>query len=409
MPSLMNYKKMLGSYTDGQVRKCASDQIMEWTWNEDIESKIGYFYDYYLDDEPLKYKDLNPQNSKTKIPIDVKFIVDSHNSTAKDQVAYKIQFKPSFKWNENQSFSFYQERFIEKYDAEAPIGMFVDLPDEKGKYRKWLVTAEADWLDNQFPTWYVLPCDFVFCWVYDNKLYRQCGVSRSQNSYNAGTWSSRGGAIQTTIPENQRICLLSMNEMTSTIFYDQRIVISSPIQTPVVWKCTKVDNTNPKGINTLTFSQDRWNEHTDAFEYYSKDGIKDFSNKFEPNKKVLGIYANYYVSAIEPTEQTNKDEKPSIYGNITYNALPQLKVGGSYKKFTIQFYDNNGEIPIIDGIWKFEINNKDVSDLVTTNIDLNTIKVKFLGNDSYIGTVMNIKYITYDSIETSVDVEIVGL
>lgn len=183
MPSFDLYKKLNGGFrTDGEVRKFQSDMIMESTWNEDIESKIAYFYDHNLDDQPLEYKNLKSSKSKTKIPIDIKFIVNSHNSDSKDQVSYKIQFKPSFNWELFKKLSFYKDRFVEKYDAEFPIGLWCDIPNEKGIYRKWLVTSEADWLDNQFPTWYVLPCDHLFQWVKDDIKYQMVGVSRSQNS-----------------------------------------------------------------------------------------------------------------------------------------------------------------------------------------------------------------------------------
>lgn len=183
MPSFNTYKKMNGGFrTDGEVRKYNADCIIEASWDESIESKIAYIYDHYLDDEPLKYRNLNSAKSKTKIPVEVKFIVNSHNSDSKDQVSYKIQFKPSFRWEELKSLRFYKERFEDKLNAEYPVGLFADIPDEKGNYRKWLITQEADWLDNQFPTWYMLPVDFTLQWVANGIKYQHSAVTRSQNS-----------------------------------------------------------------------------------------------------------------------------------------------------------------------------------------------------------------------------------
>jgi len=51
----------------------------------------------------------------------------------------------------------------------------VDIPDEKGVYRKWLVTERANWLGLQFPTWYILPVDYILQWVYqgnDGRRYK---------------------------------------------------------------------------------------------------------------------------------------------------------------------------------------------------------------------------------------------
>ena len=140
MPPFNIYKKHLGSFTDGGARKNESDLIMEATWNEDIQSKVAYFYDHYLDDEPLGFLNLHPEISKTKIPIEVKFMTNSHNSDSKDQVSYKIMFKPSFQWENVRMLDFYQKRFVEKLQSEFPIGLWVDLPDEKGKYRHLLYT-----------------------------------------------------------------------------------------------------------------------------------------------------------------------------------------------------------------------------------------------------------------------------
>lgn len=215
--------------------------------------------------------------------------------------------------------------------------------------------------------------------------------------------------MQTTIPENQRICLLPMNDISSTIFYDQRFAISSPIKTPISWIVSKVDNTNPKGINTLTFAQNRWNEHTDAFEYEHQDGMEDFSNIYNPKRKIIGMYADYYLSNIKPIEP--EIETPNkIYGKITYNASPELKVGGSYKKFTIRFYDADEEITLLPGNWLFTLNGNDCSNLITTIQQDNLIKIKFVGGNEYIGSVINIAYITDDNkITTSISAEIVGL
>ena len=42
MPSLSTYRNVLGSFTNGQIRKKQSDMIMEHTWWEDIQSRVAY-------------------------------------------------------------------------------------------------------------------------------------------------------------------------------------------------------------------------------------------------------------------------------------------------------------------------------------------------------------------------------
>lgn len=183
MPTFQDFKNMHSTNIQGRARKKESDIIMDVTFDNDIQYTVGYFYDYYHDDEPLKYKNLNPEESETKIPIEMKYITHSHNSESKDQVGYHIQFKTT----QVNPIDYYEEKFVKKWDAEFPVGLYCDIPDEKGIYRKWLVTERADWLGLEFPTWYILPVDYVFQWIYkDSKglthKYQMCGVQRSQNS-----------------------------------------------------------------------------------------------------------------------------------------------------------------------------------------------------------------------------------
>lgn len=187
--SFNDYGKILGYNSQGRAHKGNSDMIMDATFKRDIQYQVGYFYDYFHDDEPLIYKDLHPENNPDKIPIDIKFIVHQHNTENKDQVGYHIQFMTSQK----NPIDYYDDVFVKKWDAEFPCGLYCDLPDEKGVYRKWLVTERADWLGLQFPTWYVLPVDYLYQWVYRDvkgnaHKYQMCGVQRSQSSYNSGVW-----------------------------------------------------------------------------------------------------------------------------------------------------------------------------------------------------------------------------
>lgn len=182
------YGKILGAKTLGRARKYQSDVIMDATFDGDIQYMVGYFYDYYHDDEKLIYKNLHSDQSQDKTPIEVKFIVHSHNTENKDQVGYFIQFKTTQK----NPITYYDD-YVNKWDCEFPVGLYVDLPDEKNVYRKWLITERADWLGLQFPTWYILPVDYLYQWVYQDingtrYKYQMCGVQRSQSSYNSGVW-----------------------------------------------------------------------------------------------------------------------------------------------------------------------------------------------------------------------------
>ena len=136
MPSFREAKRIYGSnLTIGQQLKQMSDMAMEETWDNNIQSKVCYIYDYYHDNQPDK-KDHMTYERTTKTRIDAKFIVKSYQSIDKDQVDYYIQFKPSqpVEFTKNDQLYYYEQDFRRKYGAEFPTGLYCDIPDEKGVY-----------------------------------------------------------------------------------------------------------------------------------------------------------------------------------------------------------------------------------------------------------------------------------
>lgn len=197
--------------------------------------------------------------------------------------------------------------------------------------------------------------------------------------------------------ENQRKAILPMNSISATIFYNQRFLISAPIPEPLAWRLTKVEDISPKGVRRLTFAADTYNQHTD---YVEKD----------ESGNVIGMYADYYLSNIEPTSVENPDESSSITSSITCSGKQQLKIGGSAKALSVTFYDENGEI--IDyqsGEWNYMIDDVDALDLLTiTEVSDGKIKVKFDGDDSYINKILHVTFTSGD-ISSSLDLEILPL
>ena len=180
MPTLDSYRRILGIHgtSAGQARKSYSDMIMENTWDGDMQSKKCYIYDFYHDDEPEKNYKLSPSHSRSKTQIDAKYIVNSYNSDGKDQVSYHIQFRPS----QECPLDYFYDEYERKYGNEFPIGLYIDIPDQKNVYRRWLIIENANTYDPQFITWSILPCDLRYNWIYKEKKYRMWGVSRSQSS-----------------------------------------------------------------------------------------------------------------------------------------------------------------------------------------------------------------------------------
>ena len=112
MPSFEEMQKMYQavgmSGTVGENLKNISDDLMDLTWDNDIQAKKCYIYDFYHDDQPDKNQNMTYDNT-TKTPIDAKFIINSYQSIDKDQVPYYLQFRPSQKYSfsENDDLYYY--------------------------------------------------------------------------------------------------------------------------------------------------------------------------------------------------------------------------------------------------------------------------------------------------------------
>ena len=179
MPSFDLYKKINDApTTNGQVRKNMSDQVMDITWWEDIASRAAYLYDFYHDDEPTVLRDLHPDESYEKVPIDIKFVHHTSQTYDKDAVTFHIQLRPFQECN----VEYYDEFFGERYGSIWPLGLYCDIPDEKWQYNRWLIVDKANFYGTQFPTYEILPCDKIIQYMFNGYKHQIAGVLRSQNS-----------------------------------------------------------------------------------------------------------------------------------------------------------------------------------------------------------------------------------
>lgn len=178
MISLKRYRDILSPdpITVGQAHKSQADLVMEKTWHRDLQSKLCYIYDYYHDSEPNKNYNLNPKNDPLKTPIEAKYVVSSYGSLSKDQVEYHIQFRPSQKC----PLDYYYENFEKRYGAEFPMGLYIDIPDNKGIYRRWMICSRD--YDLQFISYSILPCNYYFHWIKNNEKNKMWGIARLRNS-----------------------------------------------------------------------------------------------------------------------------------------------------------------------------------------------------------------------------------
>ena len=395
MPSfedMQNRYQNIGSH--GQQLKEMSDMVMQHTFDNDIATRLCYIYDYYHDDQFKEgLRGYDPSLSKEKIPVKLKFIIKEYKSASKDDPEYHIMFEPDV-WN---SMSCKPQWFVDEYEKlgiRFPVGLYVDIPDDRGIYQKWLIFYDE--VANQFPKFGVIRCNYLFTWIKDDGIHRYkrkiWGTERSQSSYTSGTWQ---GHVLNVLDEQGKFWL-PWNKITSEVKHDMRFFISMLQEEPYVYKASKIKNTSPKGIITVTIEQDRFD-----------------SNKDYVNLDTGEMYADYYASDIIPEENIPEEQNTDILSieAKSYN----VRIGGSrivYAKFTdCNGNDVTNNYDALSLQWKFTLQDEslDSINLITKDDEYHNkdgnqynCKFKFNGDENYIGKKI-IATVTLNNLSASAD------
>lgn len=293
----------------GEALKKQSDRIMNATFNRDI----GYKKCYINGEE-----------------VEAKFMVKASYTIAKDQIEYILQFRPGYR--------------PEDYN-NGRLGIFIDIPDERGKYNTWMIVAVDD--QPQFVKYYVLKTNWTLKWVHNGIVYSQLCILRSRNSYSSGIWTD----YLTTTPESQNMVWFPTTPITQTITYNQRFLISDNQVNPMAWHVSGPSDTFPLGITKLVLKQDLYNPATDNPEL---------------------MIADYYKSNIEPVK---KEEILDYSCRIICDGERVLKVGGGSRNLSCVIEDAFGEeivdVPInwhISGIDSDSINIEETGSILTLSV-----------------------------------------
>ena len=395
MPSLQTARRVAnaknnGAKTIGQIYKEQSDWVMEQTWDNDIQSKICYIYDFYHDDQPRLAEGMTYENT-TKTRVDAKFIVKSYQSMDKDQVDYYIQFKPTQKthFSEGDELYYFETDYRKKYHNDNFIGLFIDIPNDENIYEKWMILRTEP--ANQFPKYLILKCNYELMWIENNgteKIKRRMwSVLKIQSSYNSGLWTD----LRFTSQENQDKVWLPLNPITEKIWYtnesskNMRVLVSSFTDNAIAWQISKVENAQPLGVQKLTLYQDFFDQHRD---YIEKDA----------DGNIIGMWANYFDSEVAPTDPSTPTAPTSSITARISASTSTIKVGGSYKNLTVNLFNNFNEditTEYADATftWTCSIDNEDWADKVTwrAGTEYNQKKVKFPNDTSVIGKILSVK------------------
>ena len=204
-------------------------------------------------------------------------------------------------------------------------------------------------------------------------------------------------------PEDQQKFVIPLNRETEKIFYNQRMIVDAKVITePRTWRVTKVNRITPNGLVRVTLAQDKFDEHKDYIEKNSDD-------------VVVAMWADYYANGeVLPTLPVIV--RTTYYSSIEYSGTkPDIKTGGSYKKFSVTFYRNGEVIPYRDGDWTFMVDGVDISSqmkILTINdsidVAVNQVKVKLETDNSLIGKKLVVGFESFDGIKSEVEINIVG-
>ncbi len=172
MMNFNDYKRIQSAKTMPQKRRQYSHDIFNQTFDEDAAYRQCYIYDYEHDDHKDMAKGMSHEGS-SKTAIDTKYLVTQYGSLSKDQVEYHLVFRYG-----QEPISYYSESF--GANAEFPIGLYVDVPDENGEYRRWMICSRD--MEPDFVKYSILPCNYLLHWVKNGRLFKMWGIARLRNS-----------------------------------------------------------------------------------------------------------------------------------------------------------------------------------------------------------------------------------
>jgi hypothetical protein len=308
-------------------------------------------------------------------------------------------FRPSEKtsFSPTDELYYFETDYRKRYDVTFPIGLMIDVPDDKGIYTKWLIVDYEE--ANQFVKYSILPCDYRLQWVSienGKSIKRQMWCcTRSANSYTSGLWIDR---YINSLDDIQKV-LLPLNNLTENIRHlkedgtNQRLIISAKSTKPLTWKVSKVENTKPIGIVKLTMEEDSFNVRKDYVEH-DDDGY------------IIGMWADYWQNP--DVEPSTPDMTVTTTTRCELTAsTSSIKDGGSYKTITAKYYSGNDEVTDTyrdeNHLWSYLVGNEDVSDNITESVqaDANIIKIKFKTDDRrYLGKALTVKCVSNNVIGT---------
>ena len=351
------YKTMLNSQgnTLAQIKKTQSNNVINNTFTNDPNYKKVYI----LTKDGWKFEDAKYQFHTAK-------------SILRDDVDYYLQFRPGVHY----SIGCY---VIIPDDTSPKINLTKDelsnpfnQPVEK-RTQWWMIVGRDN--ANAFVRYNVLPCNWNFQWIWNNKICSCYGAIRSANSYTSGKWlddfsASLDNIINAWLPDiyhvySDNYADLGMDD-SRTIMHDQRFMLSNNDLDPKVYQVTKITDLSPQGIIKLTVKQDEYNATRDNIDlkicdFYTFMGGSKNMEQSDPEcveSEIVPMSVNT-AGELEPSEE---------YNNILYL--------GKISYFSVKFTDAVQSDPE----WKVTLVEKDTYDKPNSYYE-NLIYIELLSNN----------------------------
>lgn len=312
---LSTYRSMLsgGVNNMGQKLRKQSEEIMNIAFDRDPAYKKVYL----LTENGWEWFDAH--YSQHSVP-----------SIAKDDVDYYLQFRPY---------------------VHFPIGSYVIIPDDTDidinlteeekrkpftqpveKRTQWYMIVDKIDIDT-FVRYSVLKCNWNFQWIFNGELYESFGAIRNANSYTSGVWSAEysdalDNIIGFWIPDTHYVYGDNLHNLdlydTRSLTHEIRMMLTTNVLDPKIYKVTKLIELSPKGILKVTGKQDEFYPIKDNAEkllcdYYDEMGnplLKQHAKPIEQEELSCSI-----ISMITNEEGVSEESTSLITG---------LKLGKSY-------------------------------------------------------------------------------
>lgn len=199
--------------------------------------------------------------------------------------------------------------------------------------------------------------------------------------------------IMTSLSQREYKVQMPFDDETALIDLDKRFMLEVINGEPKTYVTTSVDQSTERyelhgktqGFLVLNIRQDQYNSKTDNAE-------KMICDYFEPNK-------------IDESEIDSR-----VTATIKYVGKPEVRIGGSWKKFSPMFTSVAGEEITKIAKWKFVCLEEFKEFVETQTADDGTFKIRILNNSIMDGATVRISLANADgTANTSIECKVVSL